>query len=180
MQVSVTFKKIDPSDALKSYVGEKLNRLEKYLDNPAEASVMLSVEKFRHIAEVVVVGDGLKVKGTEETDNMYSAIDMVLDKLEKQIKKNKDRFKKRRTAARSESEKDKLKKIDEASTPEGRDRKVIRVEQVELKPMDIEEAVMQIELTKKKFLVFRDTKTEKVNVLYHRDDDNYGLIEETV
>ncbi|MFH1673997.1 MAG: ribosome-associated translation inhibitor RaiA [Pseudomonadota bacterium] len=179
MQISVTFKKIDPSDTLKMYVDDKMNRLDKYLDNPAEANVVLSVEKFRHIAEVTVAGDGFKVKGTEETDNMYSAIDMVMDKLEKQVKKNKERFKKRRAAARAGSKRDKLNALDKAGLSELNEAKVIKAEQIEVLPMDIEEAIMQMELINNSFLVFRNARTEKVNVLYRRKDDNYGLIEAT-
>ncbi|MGD9193927.1 MAG: ribosome-associated translation inhibitor RaiA, partial [Desulfobacterales bacterium] len=92
MQTSVTFKNLDPSENLKSYVSDKLDRFDKFLDNPAEANVVLSVEKFRHIAEINIGGDRLTIIGKEETDDMYSAIDMVLDKLEKQIKKNKQKI----------------------------------------------------------------------------------------
>ena len=93
MQTSVTFKNLDSSENLKNYVSEKLERFDKYLYNPAEANVILSVEKFRHIAEINIVGDRLSINGKEETGDMYSAIDMVLDKLEKQIKKNKQKNK---------------------------------------------------------------------------------------
>ena len=77
---------------LKSYVADKLDRFDRLLDNPAEANVVLKVEKFRHIAEISVSGDRMKINGKEETEDMYSAIDMVLDKLEKQIKKNKEKI----------------------------------------------------------------------------------------
>ena len=87
MQTSVTFKNLDPSDTLKSYVTDKLNRFDRLLDNPAEANVVLSVEKFRHIAEINIAGDRLTINGKEETVDMYSAIDNVMDKIEKQIKK---------------------------------------------------------------------------------------------
>ena len=87
MQTSVTFKNLDPSDTLKSYVTDKLNRFDRLLENPAEANVVLSVEKFRHIAEINIAGDRLTINGKEETIDMYSAIDNVLDKLEKQIEK---------------------------------------------------------------------------------------------
>ena len=92
MQTSVTFKNLDSSDNLKSYVSDKLDRFDKYLYNPAEANVVLSVEKFRHIAEININGDRLNINGKEETEDMYSAIDMVLDKLETQIKKNKEKI----------------------------------------------------------------------------------------
>ena len=88
MQTSVTFKNVDSSEDLKSYVMDKLNRLDKYLYNPAEANVVLLVEKFRHIAEIKITGDRLNVNGKEETGDLYSAIDMVLDKLEKQSSPN--------------------------------------------------------------------------------------------
>ncbi|MDY0378122.1 MAG: ribosome-associated translation inhibitor RaiA, partial [Desulfobacterales bacterium] len=101
MQTSVTFKNLDPSETLKSYVGEKLDRFDKFLDNPAEANVVLSVEKFRHIAEINIIGDRLNIVGKEETNDMYSAIDMVLDKLEKQIKKSKQKTRDRRGGIKS-------------------------------------------------------------------------------
>ena len=79
MQTSVTFKNLDPSENLKSYVADKLDRFDRLLDNPAEANVVLSVEKFRHIAEINITGDRLNIVGKEEINDMYSAIDMVLD-----------------------------------------------------------------------------------------------------
>ena len=91
MNTSVRFKNLEPSDALKSYVSEKLKRMEKYFTGPAEANVVLSIEKFRHSAEINITGDRLTINGTEETEEMYSAIDMVLDKLEVQIKKSKQK-----------------------------------------------------------------------------------------
>jgi len=96
MQISVTFKNLDPSDHLKSYVQNKLNKLDKLLDNPAEANVVLSVEKIRHIAEIKITGDRLSINCREKTSDMYSSIDMALDKLEKQIKKNKQKIKNHR------------------------------------------------------------------------------------
>lgn len=87
MNTSVRFKNLESSDALKSYVSEKLDRMDKYFNGPAEANVVLSIEKFRHSAEIHIIGDRLAINGKEETEEMYSAIDMVLDKLEVQIKK---------------------------------------------------------------------------------------------
>lgn len=87
MHTSVTFKNIDPSENLRAYVEEKLDRFDRFLDSPAEANVVLSVEKFRHIAEINIIGRKLNIVGKEETNDMYSAIDMVLDKIGKQLKK---------------------------------------------------------------------------------------------
>lgn len=173
MQTSVTFKNLDPSDHIKSYVSEKLNRFDKYLYNPAEANVVLSVEKFRHIAEINIIGDRLNINGKEETEDMYSAIDMTLDKLEKQIKKNKQKVRERRAG----KNKSKGMPIDETiSVEEDREKQVI-VKNINYKPMDTDEAVMQMELANGNFLVFTNARSGMVNVIYRRNDGNYGLIQ---
>ena len=174
MQTSVTFKNLPPSDNLKAYVKEKLDRFDRLLDNPAEANVVLSVEKFRHIAEISIIGDRLTINGREEINDMYSAIDMVLDKIEKQIKKNKQKIRERRSGSkltiRQMTDMEALTE-DEDRIPE------VKVKHIEYKPMDVDEAVMQLDLVKDNFLVFTNARTEKVNVLYRRKDGNYGLIE---
>jgi len=174
MQTSVTFKNIDPSEHLKSYVADKLDRFDKYLYNPAEANVVLSVEKFRHMAEININGDRLNINGKEETNDMYSAIDMVLDKLEKQIKKNKQKNREHRTGSKSWTQDI----IDEDSTHiDEEDPGLVRVRNIEYKPMDVEEAIMQMDLVTDNFLVFTNARTDKVNVLYRQKDGDYGLIQ---
>jgi ribosome hibernation promoting factor len=174
MQTSVTFKNLDPSDNLKSYVTDKLDRFDKFLYNPAEANVVLTVEKFRHIAEVNIIGDRMIINGKEETEDMYSAIDMVLDKLEKQIKKHKEKIKDRRPSVKA-----KPKEADTAATAPVIEEaeKQIMVKNIEYKPMDVEEAVMQMELVTDNFLVFTNARTDRVNVLYRRKGGNLGLIQ---
>lgn len=174
MQTSVTFKNIEPSDHLKSFVQDKLDRFDKLLDNPAEANVVLSVEKFRHIAEINLSGDRLNIVGKEETNDMYSAIDMVLDKLEKQLKKNKQKIKKRRTASRK---RDKEFKLGEIIYPDEDLPRRVKVRNIEYKPMDVEEALMQMDLIDDHFFVFTNARTDRVNVLYRRSDGDYGLIQ---
>ena len=174
MQTSVTFKNIDPSDHLKAYVSEKLDRLDKYLDNPAEANVVLAVEKFRHIAEINLAGDRLTIIGSEETNDMYSAIDMALDKLETQIKKSKQKIRERRSASKSRSRSI----LEEADTlPDEDTERQIKIRNIEYKPMDIEEAVLQMDLTEDNFLVFTNARSDRINVLYRRKDGHYGLIQ---
>ena len=173
MQTSVTFKNIDPSDHIKSYVSEKLNRFDKYLYNPAEANVVLSVEKFRHIAEINIVGDRLSINGKEETEDMYSAIDITLDKLEKQIKKNKAKVRDRRSGKGKAREG----RIPESFTADEDQEKQVIVKNIDYKPMDTDEAVMQMELANGNFLVFTNARSGMVNVIYRRKDGNYGLIQ---
>jgi len=174
MQTSVTFKNLDSSDHLKSYVGDKLDRFDKYLDNPAEASVVLTVEKFRHIAEINIAGDRLSINGKEETNDMYSAIDMALDKLEKQIKKNKQKIRERRTSSKNRN---RAMPEDEGILPEDDTVRQIKIQNIEYKPMDIDEAVLQMDLIEDNFLVFTNAKSDQINVLYRRRDGHYGLIQ---
>ncbi len=177
MQTSVTFKNLDPSENLRSYVSNKLDRLDKLLDNPAEAYVVLSVEKIRHIAEIRLVGDRLNINCREKTNDMYSSIDMALDKLEKQIKKQKEKIKRHRSGSRNEA---RPAPFVEAVAPAGVDENEgpqIRIQNIDYKPMDIEEASMQMELISDNFLVFTNARTNKVNVLYRRKDGDLGLIQ---
>ena len=174
MQTSVTFKNLDPSDHLKAYVGDKLDRFDKFLDNPAEANVVLAVEKFRHIAEINISGDRLSINGKEETVDMYSAIDMALDKLEKQIKKNKEKIRERRSASKNRNRS----MLDEVSNPPDEDNeRQVKIKNIEYKPMDIEEAVLQMDLIEDNFLVFTNARSDQINVLYRRRDGHYGLIQ---
>ncbi|MFH2045952.1 MAG: ribosome-associated translation inhibitor RaiA [Pseudomonadota bacterium] len=173
MQTSVTFKNLDPSDNLKAYICEKLDKLDKFLDNPAEATVVFLIEKFRHIAEVNITGDRLNIYGKEETNDMYSAIDMVIDKLEKQIKKNKQKIRKRRVNHKEKS----IAKDQEVIVSEDQNPGQIKIRNIEYKPMDIDEAVMQMDLVTDNFLVFTNAHSDKINVLYRRKDGNYGLIQ---
>jgi putative sigma-54 modulation protein len=174
MQTSVTFKNIDPSDHLKAYVSDKLDRFDKYLDNPAEANVVLAVEKFRHIAEINIAGDRLTIVGSEETNDMYSAIDMALDKLETQIKKNKQKIRERRLASKNRNRS----LLDEADNlPDEDAERQIKIRNIEYKPMDIEEAVLQMDLIEDNFLVFTNARNDQINVLYRRRDGHYGLIQ---
>jgi putative sigma-54 modulation protein len=174
MQTSVTFKNLDPTDTLKSYVRDKLDRFDRLLDNPAEANVVLLVEKFRHIAEININGDRLTINGKEETNDMYSAIDMVLDKLEKQIKKNKQKIRERRPGVKGKNIT--LMEAD-INLPDEELVREVKIKHIEYKPMDVEEAVLQMDLLNNSFLVFTNARSDQVNVLYRRKDGHYGLIQ---
>ena len=180
MQISVTFKNIDPSDHLKSYVQNKLNKLDKLLENPAEANVVLSVEKIRHIAEIKIIGDRLNINCREKTGDMYSSIDLALDKLEKQIKKTKQKIRNHRQGSRSETRDRDVAAETPASAPrEEAGEPRIKIQNIEFKPMDVEEASLQMDLVSDNFIVFTNSITNKVNVLYRRNDGDLGLIQPT-
>ena len=177
MKVSVTFRKIDPSDHIREYAENKLDRLDKYLDAAAEAHVVLSVEKFRHIADITLSSDGLRIKGAEETEDMYSAIDMVMDKIEKQIKRQLDKRKNRKPHDNIKSLNFQMNVIKAESAASGEEPNIVKTKQIQAKPMDVDEAIMQLELVKNDFLVFTNARSKEVNVLYRRKDGQLSIIE---
>ena len=175
MQTTVTFKNLDTSDHLKSYVSTKLDRLDKLLDNPAEAHVVLTVEKIRHIAEIRLNGDRLNIVCREDSSDMYSSIDLALDKLEKQLKKQKAKIKSHRQGSGRGEEKSPS-NPEQAISEENPAPQVV-VQNIEYKPMDVDEATMQMDLISNNFLVFRNARTNQINVLYRRNDGDLGLIQ---
>lgn len=180
MQTSVTFKKIDPSDALKSYVQKKLDRFDKMLDTPAEANVVLSVEKIRHIAEITLICDKVKIHAKEESENMYSSIDTLMDKIRVQIKKNKEKQKNHMSGSKETIKGDEI-DLDEVESIESGDEKKksyeIVLETLDYKPMDVDDAAVELNASEKSFFVFNNSRSERMNVIYRRDDGNLGLIQ---
>ncbi len=174
MQTSVTFKNLDSSEHLKNYVSDKLDRFDRLMDNPAGANVVLRVEKFRHIAEININGDRMTINGKEETEDMYSAIDMVLDKLEKQIKKGKEKTRERRSKAKAKAQ---TNSGEAAAELEDEQPQQVKIKNIDYKPMDVDEAVLQMGLTSDNFLVFTNARTDQINVLYRRHDGDLGLIQ---
>jgi putative sigma-54 modulation protein len=170
MEIMVTFRRMEPVESLRVYAQEKLSKLKKYLDTPIEAHVVLEVEKFRHIADVTVNVDGSTIKGVEETEDMYSAIDQVMDKIEIQVKRHRSKIRERRQEA------PKAEVSEEPAVQAGEEPGIV-VEKLVTKPMDPEEAAMQLNLSQQDFLVFRNSRSKEMNVLYKRRDGNLGLIE---
>ncbi len=178
MQIATTFRHLDPSDALKSYAEEKLERVKKYIDEPIVAQVFMTVEKIRHCAEVTITAKGITIKASEETNDMYSAVDAVLDKIERQLRRYKERIKEHKPAAGDARERQVKKSVVAAESIEQRQEPVvIRTKTFSIKPMSVDEAVMQMDLLHKDFLVFTDAITDSISVIYRRKDGNYGLIE---
>lgn len=175
MKITVSGKNIEVTDALRDTVVKKISKLDKYFNPDVEAQVTLSVQKGRHIIEVTIPFDGVILRGEESTEDMYMSIDKVLDKLEKQIAKHKTRLE-RKLKANS------LKGLDVHPT-EGEDNEetynptIVRTKKFAIKPMPVDEAVLQMDLLGHSFFVFLNAETEEVNVVYKRKDGRYGLIE---
>lgn len=175
MQTSVTFRHMEPSDALKNYVEERTSRLTKYVDRPMDSQVTLTVQKFRQIADVVINADGLRIAGQEAHEDMYAAIDLVMDKIERQVKKYKEKIRKHKPSPGREI-RWRRDIYEPESFEDDREPVVIRTENYSVKPMSVDEAAMQMDLTQQEFLVFNNASTQTVNVIYRRKDGNYGLI----
>jgi len=176
MQVAVTFRHMEPSAALRDYATEKVVKVKKYLEDPIECHVVLSVEKHRHAAEVTLLADGFKINGQETTGDMYSAIDIAVDKIEKQIKKHRDRLRERPVRAAEETSAEEM-TAGGGSEPEAAHSRIIRTESYRMKPMHPEEAALELEGSGDDFIVFTNAESERVSVLYRRKDGNFGLLE---
>jgi ribosome hibernation promoting factor len=177
MQISTTFRHMEPSEPLKNYAEEKLERVKKYIDEPIVAQVFLTVEKIRHTAEVTLTAKGITIKASEETNDMYAAIDAVVDKIERQMRRYKERIKAHKPAADARERQVQKSVVAAESIEKSQEPVVIKTKTFSIKPMSVEEAVMQMDLLHKDFLVFTDAATEHINVIYRRKDGNYGLIE---
>jgi putative sigma-54 modulation protein len=176
MDITVTFRHMEPMESLKTYAEDKVSKIKKYLDFPMEAHIVLTVEKFRHQADVTVDVNGTRIKAVEETGDMYSAIDQVMDKIEKQVKRHISKMRSRRSE-NLKSEESALGVETDELTMLGQDEPVIEIEKMVAKPMDPEEAAMQLNMSRQEFLVFRNAISSEINVIYKRGDGNLGLIE---
>ena len=168
MQINITFRHLDSSPGLKEYAQKRIGKLEKYFNGPVEANVILRAEKFRQQAEVIISGDGFNLNGKEETADMYEAIDLVVAKLETQIRRQMERRKNRKRGAKEAPV--------SMEAPTEAEGLPIEVQRVYVKPMSVEEALEQLQRAKEDFLVFNNADTQSVNVLYRKGDDSYVLI----
>ena len=178
MQITTTFRHMDQSEPLKLYAEEKLDRVKKYIDEPITVQVYFSVEKkIRHIVEIVITAKGISAKASEATNDMYAAVDAVIDKIERQLKRYKEKIKTHKPSGDGSGQQI-SKKIFEAESIDSNIEPVVISTKVEtVKPMTIDEAVMQMDLLHKDFIVFTNAANNAINVLYRRKDGNYGLIE---
>ncbi len=174
MKCTIRGEKISVTPAISEYVETKMSRLDKYFkSDEVVASVLVKVKGKEQSIEVTIPYDRYTLRGEEKKEDLYAAIDLVVDKLEGQIRKTKAKLKKQ------------IKKGDtvlnfdyEVPQEEGLEkRKIVKKKSLELKPMDKEEAILQLELLGHDFFIYKDSRTNDINVLYKRRDGNYGVIE---
>lgn len=174
MKYNIRGDKMIVTDAIKDYTESKLGRLEKYFkDDEITANVLTRVRGNAQIVEVTIPTSKFILRSEEENDDLYAAIDLVTDKLERQIRKNKTRLNRGTKESVKEFNFDYEIKADDEEAKE----KIVKRKNIEMKPMDEEEAILEMELLGHNFFVYKDMDTNKVCILYKRKDGDYGLIE---
>jgi putative sigma-54 modulation protein len=178
MQVNITFRNMFATDALRNHVETKLGHMvSKYLDKVTEAHVTLSLERYLHHADVQLHAGQFHVRGKEKSEDMYASIDMAVDKIERQLKKYKERIKSHKPHHEGGGRSTRVRhEILAAHDGEPLGAQVIRANEFMARPMTIEEAAMQMDLMNNDFLVFTRPDTSEVSVIYRRKDGNYGVL----
>lgn len=172
MRYIISGKNIDVTEGLKDAIYEKIGKLERYFTEDTEVHVTFSVEKERHKIEVTIPMKGNIIRAEEESSDMYVSIDLVEEIIERQLRKYKNKIIEKKQAAHSLS-----KAFAEEEIPDEEEIEIIRSKRFAIKPMDPEEACVQMELLGHDFYVFRNSETDEVNVVYRRKKNSYGLIE---
>ena len=176
MKYNIRGDKLEVTDAINNYVESKLDRLNKYFkEDNILANVLLRVRGNSQIIEVTIPTDKFILRGEEEDKDLYAAIDLVTDKLERQIRKNKTRLNKQNLDNKYKDFNFDYEMTTEEETEE--EEVIVKRKNVEMKPMDEEEAILQMNLLGHEFFVYKDMHTNNICVLYKRKDGNYGLIE---
>ncbi|TDF93482.1 ribosome hibernation-promoting factor, HPF/YfiA family [Paenibacillus piri] len=177
MKFNIRGQNIEVTEALRDYVEKKLSKLERYFETPptSEVYVTLSVVKGFQAVEVTIPLTGVMLRAEEKSNDMYASIDLVTDKLERQIRKHKTKV--NRKIRQEGGIRDILKVDSPVLIEEDEDYELVRTKRFTLKPMDIDEAILQMNMVGHNFFVFSNMATEQVNVVYKRNDGKYGLIE---
>jgi putative sigma-54 modulation protein len=178
MQLNITFRHLEPTEALKTHVRGRVEHVQRYIDRPTDAHAVLHVENLHHHAEITLKAGRFLLRGSAKSQDMYASIDAAADKIERQLKKHKERIHDLKTAQR-EFEPVEIRHdiLDVIAHPEKPSHRVVKSEQFQAKPMTVDEAVMQLELLHAKFFVFQNAEDGAINVVFQREDGNVGLIE---
>lgn len=185
MKLELTGRNIDITPAIRDFTTDKLARLSKWIEEIIEAHIILTVEKHRHNAEIIVKGRHHSFTGTDETGDMYASIGNVVDKIEKQARRQHDKTSGRRKQSRAtievavdlERPGTALASNDDGSAPNLGGPRIIRTNEIIMKPMSPEDAAMQFTGSQREFLVYRDSRSQQICIMYRRKDGNLGLIE---
>ena len=175
MDIIIRGSKLEITEAMESYAKEKLTKLDKYIeDQEAKATVVVKVSGHLHKVEVTIPLRSLILRAEESQEDFYAAIDLVIDKLERQIRKNKTRI---ASSKKKEVRDFAYNYIEEIEDEEDDEPSVVKRKKIDLKPMDEEEAILQMELLGHSFYLYKDSETNNATLVYKRKDGNYGIIE---
>jgi putative sigma-54 modulation protein len=197
MQLNVTFRHMDSSDFLREYAREKVERVNKYLERAGEASVVFSLERHLHHVDVTITSGRYVLRGHEKSEDMYASIDLAMDKIERQLRRYKERLKHhhsrthghhnayalaqlraRHAVVEIPAPEDVPAPAGDSAVPEAATPRVVATRELDVRPMTVDEAAMQMDLLNDEFLVFQNATTGELNVIYRRKEDGkYGLIE---
>ncbi len=172
MEVLIRSNKIDITDSMKEYVREKLSKLDKYTLGDVKATVFVKIRNYSQKVEVTIPLKTLILRAEEESEDFYSAVDLVINKLERQIRKNKTKLKKKEKSGIKEFNIDDI--IDLSNEKEDE----IKHKKIAIKPMNLDEAILQMELLGHNFFMYKDSDMNHIAVVYKRHDGGYGVIEE--
>lgn len=173
MKITVSGRNVEITSGLRQSIEKKLSKLERYFKPEVEAQVTLSVQKNRQIVEVTIPFNGVILRGEESNNDMYASIDIVADKLERQVRKQKTKLERRKYGDSL-----KFQDIPNISSDESTEEpQIVKTKRFAIKPMSEEEAVLEMELLGHSFFVFENANSNEVNVVYKRKDGNFGLIE---
>lgn len=176
MQVNITFRQLEPTEALKAHVHEKLSHIQRYVDRPTEAHAVLYLEALDHHADLTMKAGTFLLRGRAKSGDMYASIDMAAEKIEKQLKKHKAKLKNHKPTHIPRGWVPVDVRHDLLSEPEPGPR-VVKSSAFQAKPMSLDEAIMQMDLMNSRFYVFQNAGNRSINVVYRRDDGAFGLIE---
>ncbi len=175
MEIIIRGDKIKITEAMNDYINDKLGKLEKYLENSetVRANVIVKVKNHEQTVEITIPLKTFILRSEETQDDFYAAVDKTIDKLERQIRKNKTRIMSKQVKTSYDFSFASLDVADEDVS----DTKVIKRKKVEVKPMNEEEVILQMELLGHQFYMYKDSETNQPAVVYKRNDGNYGVIE---
>ena len=176
MEIKIHGDKIKITKAMNDYIEEKLEKLEKYLENSdnVHAKVIVKVKNHEQIVEITIPLKTVILRSEETQDDFYAAVDKTIDKLERQLRKNKTKIMAKQAKTHLDFS---FSEIDFKDEEEENESKIVKRKKIEVKPMNEEEAILQMELLGHQFFMYKDADTDKITVVYKRNDGNYGLIE---
>lgn len=177
MEIVVRGKNIEINQSIQDYVAKKLVKLERFFNRLLDATVNFRVERGRVKVEVTLAASGVTIRGEELGPEWRSAFDGVMDKLERQVKRYKERLERRGVLKKEELVTVEALSGSEAGVSEKTPEQIVRVKEFVLRPMSVEDAILQMELLGHTFFVFKNLDKDKVQVIYRREDGNYGLID---